>query len=157
MATNPKVGLNRKLKEAKANTLDEMHYDVLKGVTKYRIRKKFLNGEYTLPETDKADMSKDGRNLERRFTNYWHDMIEKFGEEFEDNREALKAKFIARYTYLYEQALNKNDLKDAKAILDSIVKLTGADEPIKQEIDISGGFVIDFGLDNIVKDGEGEE
>ena len=99
-------------------------------------------------------MSKDGRNLERRFTNYWKDMIEKFGEEFEDNREALKAKFIARYTYLYEQALMKNDLKDAKAVLDSIVKLTGADEPIKAEIDLTGGFVIDFGLDNIVKDDE---
>lgn len=151
---NPKIGLSRKMKEAKQNTLDEMHYDVLKGVTKYRIRKKFLNGEYTLPETDSADMSKDGRNLERRFTYYWKDMIDKFGEEFEGNREALKSKFIARYTYLYEQALLKNDLKDAKAILDSIVKLTGADEPIKQEIDINGGFVIDFGLDGEVKDEE---
>lgn len=156
MATNPKVGLNRKMHDAKMNTIDEMHFDVLKGVTKYRIRKKFLNGEYTLPEFGE-DKSKDGRNLERRFTAYWKDMIEKFGEEFEDNREALKSKFIARYTYLYEQALLKNDIKDAKAILDSIVKLTGADEPIKQEIDLNGGFVIDFGLDNIVKDGEEEE
>lgn len=154
MATNPKVGLNRKIHEAKMNTLDEMHNDVLKGMTKYRIRKKFLNGEYTLPDHPycKEDESEDGRNLERRFTNYWNDMINAFGEEFEDSREALKAKFIARYTYLYEQALNKNDLKDAKAILDSIVRLTGADEPIKQEIDLNGGFVIDFGLDDIVKD-----
>lgn len=156
MATNPKVGLNRKWHEAKMNTLDEMHLDVLKGMTKYRIRKKFLNGGYTLPEHGfcKEDESEDGRNLERRFTRYWQDMIDAFGEEFEDNREALKAKFIARYTYLYEQALNKNDLKDAKAVLDSIVRLTGADEPIKQEIDLNGGFVIDFGLDDIVKDGE---
>ena len=104
MATNPKVGLNRKMHDAKMNTIDEMHFDVLKGVTKYRIRKKFLNGEYTLPEFGE-DKSKDGRNLERRFTAYWKDMIEKFGEEFEDSREALKSKFIARYTYLYEQAL----------------------------------------------------
>lgn len=148
MATNPKVGLNRKMREAKINTLDEMHYDVLKGMTKYRIRKKFLDGCYTLYDTDKTDMSKDGRNLERRFTNYWNDMIEAFGEEFEDNREALKAKFIARYTYLYEQALNKNDLKDAKAILDSIVRLTGADEPIKSDVNLNGEISIDFGFSN---------
>lgn len=150
---NPTVGLNRKMKEAKMNTLNEMHYDVLKGMTKYRVRRKFLDGGYTLPDTDKADMSKDGRNLERRFTNYWNDMIENFGEEFEDNREALKAKFIARYTYLYEQALNKNDLKDAKAILDSIVRLTGADEPIKSDINLNGEISIDFGF-NQEKDDE---
>lgn len=145
MATNPKVGLNRKLHEAKKNTIEEMHYDVLKGVTKYRIRKKFLNGEYTLHERSE-DKSKDGRNLERRFTRYWQDMIDAFGEEFEDSRESLRSKFIARYTYLYEQALLKNDLKDAKAILDSIVKLTGADEPTKTDINLNGDFVIDFGF-----------
>lgn len=150
MATNPKVGLNRKMREAKINTIDEMHYDVLKGMTKYRIRKKFLDGGYTLPEhrLSKEDESEDGRNLERRFTNYWNDMINAFGEEFEDNREALKAKFIARYTYLYEQALNKNDLKDAKAILDSIVRLTGADEPIKSDVNLNGEISIDFGFNN---------
>ena len=155
MATNPKVGLNRKWHEAKMNTLDEMHLDVLKGMTKYRIRKKFLSGGYTLPEHAycKEDESEDGRNLERRFTRYWQDMIDAFGEEFEDNREALKAKFIARYTYLYEQALNKNDLKDAKAILDSIVRLTGADEPIKSDVNLNGEISIDFGF-NQEKDDE---
>lgn len=150
---NPKICFkHRKDRDAKANTIEEMHNDVLQGMTKYRVRQKFLGGGYIVPDTIEEDRSKEGRNLERRFNRYWNDMLSKFGEEFEENREALRAKFIARYTYLYNLAVNKNDLKDAKAILDSIVRLTGADEPTRQEIDLNGGFIIDFGLDNIVQE-----
>lgn len=151
MATNPKVGLNRKLHEAKKNTLEEMHNDVLRGMTRYRVRRKFLDGEYTLPCTPVADMSKDGRNLERRFTAYWDDMIEEFGKEFEKDRDKLRSKFLAKYNYLYEQALLKGDVKDARAILDSMVKLTGCiQETPSTAIQINGSddgkVVVNFGF-----------
>ena len=102
-----------------------------------------MNGEYNNKALTNAS-----------FCGYWNEMISLFAEEFEKNREDLKSKFLARYLYLYEMAINNKRTKEAKDILDSIVKLTGADEPIRQEIDVNGGFVIDFGLDNIVKDGE---
>ena len=134
-------GIKGNQSAARKITLKEMKDDVIRGLQKHQVRDKFVSGQY-YSKTSSV----------RSFNDYWRDMLDLFAEEFEKNREDLKSKFLARYLYLYELAVQKNNLKDARAILDSIVKLTGADEPIRQEIDLTGGFSIDFGLDNIVKD-----
>lgn len=136
-------GKNEHQVQEKRRVLEAMYFDVIHGKQKYQIREKFTSQGY-----------ENKTHSDRQFFTYWNDMMDLFAEEFEKNREDLKSKFLARYLFLYEKAVDKNDMKGAKDILDSIVKLTGADEPIRQEIDVNGGFVIDFGLDNIVKDGE---
>ena len=138
-----KGGNHFNMLQHKRDIMDAMYNDVIHGKQKYQIREKFLNGEYNNQALTNVS-----------FCNYWNEMIEKFAEEFEKNREDLKAKFLSRYLYLYETNVSNGKIKEAKDVLDSIVKLTGADEPIRQEIDINGGFVIDFGLDDIVKDGK---
>ena len=143
MASNFVKGKNEHQVQEKRRVLEAMYFDVIHGKQKYQIREKFTAQAYD-----------NKTHSDRQFFTYWNDMMDLFAEEFEKNREDLKSKFLARYLYLYEKAVDKKDLKGAKDILDSIVKLTGADEPIRQEIDVNGGFVIDFGLDNIVKDGE---
>ena len=49
--------------------------------------------------------------------------------------------------------VSKGKFKEAKEVLDSIAKMTGVNEPDEVKIDFEN-FTIDFGLDNIVKDGE---
>lgn len=138
-----KGGNHFNMLQHKRDIISAMYDDCIRGKQKYQVREKFMNGEYNNKALTNAS-----------FCGYWNEMISLFAEEFEKNREDLKSKFLARYLYLYEMAINNKRTKEAKDILDSIVKLTGADEPIRQEIDVNGGFVIDFGLDNIVKDGQ---
>ena len=136
-------GRNEHQVHEKRRVIEAMYFDVIHGKQKYQIREKYTSQGYN-----------NKTHSDRQFYEYWNAMMDLFAEEFEKNREDLKSKFLARYLYLYEKAVDAKNLKGAKDILDSIVKLTGADEPIRQEIDINGDFVIDFGLDNIVKDGE---
>lgn len=142
--------LTKQIKAEKDEVVDKMYQDVLNGLSKREIKNKFLGGEYPVPTAGTL------RSEERKFFRYWNSMLEQFGEEFEGSMKDLKAKLIARYTYLYERCMAGNNLKDARSVLDSIVKLTGADAPQKQEIELKG-FTIDFGLDDVVKDDEGTE
>ena len=127
----------------KNRAIEAMYNDCIRGKQKYQIREKFVEGKY-----DNKSQS------DRSFYEYWNAMTDKFAEEFEEHREQLKSKFLARYLYLYEQFVDRKDYKGAREVLDSLKKMTGMDDPIQAEIDVNGGFVIDFGLDNIVKDGE---
>lgn len=136
-------GINANVIAEKKRVIEAMYNDCIRGKQKYQIREKFVDSGY-----DNKVCS------DRSFYDYWNEMMEKFAEEFEANREQLKSKFIARYMYLYEQMINDKKYKEAREVLDSLKRMTGMDDPIQAEIDVNGGFVIDFGLDNIVKDGE---
>lgn len=144
MATPNPNGRNANQIKNRKDTIKAMYQDCIRGKQKWEIKEKWLDGKY-----------KNNARGEQTFGEYWREMLERFKDEFEKNREDLKSKFLARYMSLYEKAVDKGNIKEARQILDSITKLTGADEPVKQEINLSGDFVIDFGLDNIVKDAEG--
>ena len=129
-------GKNANVINEKKRVIEAMYNDCIRGKQKYQIREKFVEGKYD--NSSKSD---------RSFYDYWNVMIDKFAEEFEENKKQLKSKFIARYLYLYEQMINKNDLKGAREVLDSLKKMTGMDEPIEADININGELVVDFGLD----------
>lgn len=137
-----KGGNHFNMYQHKRNIINAMYADVIRGKQKYQIREKFMNGDYNNKALTNAS-----------FCGYWNDMILLFAEEFEKNKEDLKSKFIARYLYLYEMNITKGKFKEAKEVLDSIAKMTGVNEPDEVKIDFEN-FTIDFGLDNIVKDGE---
>lgn len=139
-------GHNANIVAEKRRVIEAMYNDCIRGKQKYQIREKFVEGKYD--NSSKSD---------RSFYEYWNDMVDKFAEEFEENREKLKSKFVARYLFLYEQMINDKKYKEAREVLDSLKRMTGMDDPIQAEIDVNGGFVIDFGLDNIVKDGREED
>lgn len=138
---NPQNNCNQQHK--KEDVIQLMYEDVIRGKIKHQIREKFVKQKY-----DNETCS------DRQFYTYWNNMLDKFAEEFEDHKEKLKDKFIARYMYLYEKAVEEKKYKEAREVLDSLKKMTGMDEPVEADINISGGFVIDFGLDDIVKDDE---
>ena len=78
-------------------------------------------------------------------------MMDKFAEEFEENKKQLKSKFISRYLFLYEKFVEEKNYKGAREVLDSLKKMTGMDEPIEANIDLSGELTVDFGLDNEIE------
>lgn len=121
----------------KKRVIEAMYNDCIRGKQKYQIREKFVDGKYD--NSSKSD---------RSFFTYWNEMIDKFAEEFEENKKQLKSKFIARYLYLYEKMIDKNDLKAAREVLDSLKKMTGMDEPLEADINLNGELIVDFGIDN---------
>lgn len=113
-----------------------MYHDLIHGKMKWQIKKKFMDGGYNNKTV-----------LERSFHSYWKDMLERFGDEYEKYKEEIREKFIAKYMYLYEEAVKNNNMKVAKDILDSLSKLFGLYEPEKQEINLNGEIIVDFGFD----------
>jgi hypothetical protein len=128
-------GTNANQVHKKNRIIEAMYNDVIRGKQKYQVREKFTSQGY--------DENICG---ERTFFSYWNDMMDKFAEEFEENKKQLKSKFISRYLFLYEKMIEKNDLKGAREVLDSLKKMTGMDEPIEANIDLSGELIVDFGL-----------
>lgn len=128
-------GTNANQVYKKNRIIEAMYNDVIRGKQKYQVREKFTSQGY--------DEKICG---ERTFFSYWNDMMDKFAEEFEENKKQLKSKFISRYLFLYEKMVEKNDLKGAREVLDSLKKMTGMDEPIEANIDLSGELIVDFGL-----------
>lgn len=130
-------GKNANTINEKKRVIEAMYNDCIRGKQKYQIREKFVDGKY-----DNKVCS------DRSFYEYWNNMIDKFAEEFEENKKQLKSKFIARYLYLYEKMIDKNDLKAAREVLDSLKKMTGMDEPLEADINLNGELIVDFGIDN---------
>lgn len=130
-------GHNANVIAEKRRIINAMKDDCIRGKQKYEIREKFTDGKYN------NDVCSD-----RSFYEYWNDMIAKFGEEFEANREQLKSKFVSRYLFLYEKMIEKNDLKGAREVLDSLKRMTGMDDPSKLDLNMSGDIQIDFGFTN---------
>lgn len=133
-------GRNANVIAEKKRVIEAMYNDCIRGKQKYQIRDKFTNGEY--------DNSSKG---DRTFFTYWNNMIDKFAEEFEENKKQLKSKFISRYLFLYEKFVEEKNYKGAREVLDSLKKMTGMDEPIEANIDLSGELTVDFGLDNEIE------
>lgn len=130
-------GKNANVINEKKRVIEAMYNDCIRGKQKYQIREKFVEGKY-----DNKVCS------DRSFYEYWNNMIDKFAEEFEENKKQLKSKFVARYLYLYEKMIDKNDLKAAREVLDSLKKMTGMDEPLEADINLNGELIVDFGIDN---------
>ena len=133
-------GRNANVIAEKKRVIEAMYNDCIRGKQKYQIREKFTNGE--------DDNSSKG---DRTFFTYWNNMIDKFAEEFEENKKQLKSKFISRYLFLYEKFVEEKNYKGAREVLDSLKKMTGMDEPIEANIDLSGELTVDFGLDNEIE------
>ena len=73
-------------------------------------------------------------------------MQEEFADELNEPKELIKATLLAKYNSLYKKSLEKEDLKNAKAILDSLKSLVIDDnkkislETDNKKINISFGF-----------------
>lgn len=120
----------------------KMHMDVLNGAPKALVKQRYFNGEYIDEVIGLNDNAKH-----KRFQRAWDAMIDEFGKDFEENKNDLKSKFLAKYNYLYQLAIDKGNIKEARQILDSLREMTGADEPTQVDMNIDGDINIEFNTD----------
>lgn len=74
------------------------------------------------------------------------DAYKKIKKDYEGERENARSLLMSRYLDLYNDAKDNNDRQAAKGCLDSIMKLTGANEPEKIDLNSKVDVQIKFGL-----------
>lgn len=117
----------------------KMHMDVLNGAPKSLVKERYFNGEYIDEVIGLNDNAKH-----KRFQRAWDAMIDEFGKDFEENKNDLKSKFLAKYNYLYQLAIDKGNIKEARQILDSLREMCGTDEPTQVDLQVDGDIDIKF-------------
>jgi hypothetical protein len=107
---------------------DDIHNWMLAGLSNKKIKVKLLE-VYGIKES----------NAEYRIGQ----VLKSFKIESDENAELLKGKYVELYQDLYQRSLATGKVKEAKDVIDSIVKLLGLSTH-KVEAKISNTFEIDF-------------
>lgn len=102
--------------------------------------------EYTKWINEEYDISFNQANV------YWMRVWTLLNERYQLDRENLINKHLQKYWLLYDLALSKEDISNARQVLESISKLLGMNEPekldIKQELKIRFRFGSDDETEN---------
>lgn len=139
MANNTKTTLNQ-------HYVIEAYKDFLKGVLPSEIKRKLTDGVYG-PKKYTDAQAKHLMEAIRK----------KIHEDFEEDKPLIKDKLYATLNNLLQNSVDSNDRKNSLKIVENLMKLTGASEPERQEIDINGTIDIDFGFDDDDDNSDEEE
>lgn len=126
--------------------LDDVYVDIANGVSRSDIVQKLMAGLYK-PQAGQS------KNMTYRQANeYWNCALERMHYNKDIELDKLRDVFYSRYEALFEEAVKKNDIYNAKAILDSMSKIFGIEQKTPSTaIQINNGgddkIVINFGLD----------
>lgn len=126
--------------------IDDVYVDIANGVSRSDITQKLINGLYSSQKGQQKNMSY------RQAQEYWNTALERMHYNKDIELDKLRDVFYSRYEALFEEAVKKNDIYNAKAILDSMSKIFGIEQKTPATaIQINNGgddkIVINFGLD----------
>lgn len=126
--------------------IDDVYVDIANGVSRSDITQKLINGLYSSQKGQQKNMSY------RQAQEYWNTALERMHYNKDIELDKLRDVFYSRYEALFEEAVKKNDIYNAKAILDSMSKIFGIEQKTPSTaIQINNGgddkIVINFGLD----------
>lgn len=126
--------------------IDDVYVDIANGVSRSDITQKLMNGLYSSQKGQQKSMTY------RTAQEYWNTALERMHYNKDIELDKLRDVFYSRYEALFEEAVKKNDIYNAKAILDSMSKIFGIEQKTPQNaIQINNGgddkIVIHFGLD----------
>lgn len=126
--------------------IDDVYVDIANGVSRSDITQKLINGLYSSQKGQQKNMSY------RQAQEYWNTALERMHYNKDIELDKLRDVFYSRYEALFEEAVKKNDIYNAKAILDSMSKIFGIEQKAPNTaIQINNGgddkIVINFGLD----------
>lgn len=126
--------------------IDDVYVDIANGVSRSDITQKLMNGLYSSQKGQQKNMSY------RQAQEYWNTALERMHYNKDIELDKLRDVFYSRYEALFEEAVKKNDIYNAKAILDSMSKIFGIEQKTPNTaIQINNGgddkIVINFGLD----------
>ena len=126
----------------KADALVELVYcDIANGVSRSVVIDKIMKGAY------------DNKPLKaRQSAEYYNRALDRFAVDTDIEAERLRKMFYGRYEALLEEAVKKNDLYNARGILDSMAKIfLGVDKKPDTAIQIVNnkeGITVNFGFEN---------
>lgn len=95
------------------------------------------------------DTSVSVRSAYRDFSKIYYKVQQEIIEEADVEKSLLVPKSIERYEWLYNKAISEKRYRDAKAVVDSLVKIIGVDKMqqlIKEDQNGELSFHLDFGL-----------
>lgn len=126
--------------------IDDVYVDIANGVSRSDITQKLMNAMYSSQKGQQKNMSY------RQAQEYWNTALERMHYNKDIELDKLRDVFYSRYEALFEEAVKKNDIYNAKAILDSMSKIFGIEQKTPATaIQINNGgddkIVINFGLD----------
>lgn len=127
--------------------LDEVYVDICNGISRSDITQKLMKGFY---EPQKRGMSY------RQAQEYYNCALDRMHFNTDVEHARLKDIFYNRYESLLESAIKKNDIYNARGVLDSMAKIFLGLDQKQNNIQInnnSDGIVIKFGF----TDDEGEQ
>ena len=130
------------------NLVGLVYVDIANGVSRSQVIEKITKGVYEGMERPLAA---------RTAANYYNAALDRFAVDCDIEAEKLRNLFYGRYESLYEEAVRKNDIYNAKGILDSMAKIFGIEKKTPQNAiqirsDVEGGITVNFGFAD--EDGE---
>lgn len=99
------------------DVLDDVYVDICNGVARSDITQKLMNGQY---ESQKGQQKK---MTYRTANEYWNTALDRMHYNTDIEHAELKDIFYNRYEALLEAAIKKNDIFNAKGVLDSMAKI----------------------------------
>jgi len=99
------------------DVLDDVFCDICNGVSRSDITQKLMNGQY---ESQKGQQKK---MTYRTANEYWNTALDRMHYNTDIEHAELKDIFYNRYEALLEAAIKKNDIFNAKGVLDSMAKI----------------------------------
>ena len=124
--------------------LDEVYVDICNGVSRSDITQKLINGMYENQNGQQKKMTY------RTANEYYNCALDRMHFNTDIEHQRLKDVFYNRYESLLETAIKKDDIYNAKGILDSMAKIFLGLDKQQNNIQINNntdGIVIKFGFD----------
>lgn len=99
------------------DVLDDVYVDICNGVARSDITQKLMNGQYESQRGQQKKMTY------RTANEYWNTALDRMHYNTDIEHAELKDIFYNRYEALLEAAIKKNDIFNAKGVLDSMAKI----------------------------------
>lgn len=134
--------------------IEEMYCDIANGLMESEIKKKLMSGLYK---------AQDGKAMKQRNAlDYLSAVKKRLADDYVERTKSIRESLLLNYMTIYQDALKCNDRYNAKGALDSIAKLTGAnqDKPttaVQINSTNESGITINFGFLNDNKDEENKD
>lgn len=130
----------KKAFEKTESILDAVTCDIVNGYSKSDIFYKLANGEYPYMTKGLKDSA---------CYDYYNAALQRLAFDADENEKQMRDKLYNMYLSLYQNAVEEGNNMQAKAILDSIVKMGGLDKPKQPTVNIQtekGNLNINFGF-----------
>jgi hypothetical protein len=131
--------------------LDEVYVDICNGVSRSDITQKLMKGFY--------EPQKKGLTY-RQAQEYYNCALDRMHYNTDVEHARLKDIFYNRYESLLEAAVKKNDISNARAVLDSMAKIFLGMDKTQNNIQINsnedGKVIINFGFADEEGDGKSD-